>query len=186
MPELERVFDDDHPAWAAYLHGKTGTGKTQQGAEVIRAALGQRLSRYGLDAPERFGGALRPFPPLVFVGEAQLLASMRPGRRDPVDLEHYLDAELLVLDDLGIAKGSKWAYENINAVIQSRYHSHLPTVFTSNRTLPELRQGELYDERLTSRIFEMCGGWEAQQAGTLAVVELTTNYRMPRGEEVLW
>lgn len=187
MPEVRRLFDADHPAWAVYLHGTTGTGKTQQGAEVIREALSERLSQYGLDAPERFDGQVRPYPPLVFAGEAEMLASLRPGRRDPVDLEHYAEAELLVLDDLGISKGSPWAYEQINAVIQHRYEQHLATVFTSNCDLPGLREGGFYDARLTSRIFEMCGGWEAQKAGTLAVVELTTNHRMPaEGGEVLW
>lgn len=96
--------------------------------------------------------------------------------------ERYTGAALLVLDDLGESKATDWAYETLKSVIGERYNNRKPTIFTSNRSLPELRAAGLYDERITSRIFEMCGGLSAHAAGTLTIHECKINHRMPRGE----
>lgn len=181
---VSRLLDGEHPSWCAYLHGSTGTGKTQQAAEAIRRVLGARLNRYGLRDAERFGWVVRPYPRVLFTKESELLASLRPGRDEPI--ERYQHAAFLVIDDLGESKPSSWAYEQLEAVIDYRYRKRRPLLLTSNHDLPTLRQGGLYDERLTSRVFEMCGGMECHQRGELAIEECTTNYRMPRSEEVLW
>lgn len=177
---------DGPPVWAAYLWGKAGTGKTQQAVEAIRAAVGGRLGKLTPQDMERFAEAIPPMPSYVFTSEAGLLRALRPGG-DGV-FERYTTASLLVLDDLGESKATDWAYETIKSLIDERYKARKPTVFTSNRSLPELRAAGLYDERITSRIFEMCGGLVAHQTGTLTVHECKINHRMPRGGDTggLW
>jgi hypothetical protein len=180
---VQRLLDPEHPSWAAYLYGKPGTGKTQQAAELIRVLLTERVSQYGPDAPDRFRGELRPFPPILFEKEARLIQSLKPYGEG---LERFQHAPLLIIDDLGVAVPKPFAYEMMSSIIDHRYDNHLPTLFTSNLSLPELRAGGLYDERLTQRIFTMCGGVEAHRAGTLALAHMTRCYRMDGAEEGLW
>jgi hypothetical protein len=178
---LSSLSDEAAPVWAAYLWGKAGTGKTQQAAEALRGALAARLGKLSPQDMERFGDATPPLPAYVFASEAALLRALRPGG-DGV-FERYTGAALLVLDDAGESKATDWAYEILKSLIDERYKTRRPTIFTSNRSLPDLRAAGLYDERITSRIFEMCGGLGAHAAGTLTIHECKINYRMPRGEE---
>jgi DNA replication protein DnaC len=43
-----------------------------------------------------------------------------------------MDAELLVLDDLGAERLTDWVEETMNVIVNSRYNAKLPTIFTSN------------------------------------------------------
>lgn len=47
-----------------------------------------------------------------------------------------LNAELLVLDEIGAQKPRSWALEQLDLLINSRYNARLPTIFTSNYPLP--------------------------------------------------
>jgi DNA replication protein DnaC len=72
-----------------------------------------------------------------------------------------MDAELLVLDDLGAERLTDWVEETMNAIVNTRYNAKLPTIFTSNwEDTPgtddinslHVRVGF----RLHSRLSEMC------------------------------
>lgn len=72
-----------------------------------------------------------------------------------------MDAELLVLDDLGAERLTDWVEETMNVIVNSRYNASLPTIFTSNyEDTPDredmnsllVRVGF----RLHSRLREMC------------------------------
>ena len=43
-----------------------------------------------------------------------------------------MEAELLVLDDLGAERLTDWVEETMNVIVNSRYNAKLPTIFTSN------------------------------------------------------
>ena len=47
-------------------------------------------------------------------------------------LRPVMDAELLVLDDLGAEKPSEWVEETINLIVNTRYNERRPTIFTTN------------------------------------------------------
>lgn len=190
-PLLSALLDssETRTQWGAYLVGPAGTGKTQQAVELIRTYLRARLARLTPSDMERWSGQTPVLPAFRFISESALLRSMRPGGDGR--MEQYTQTPLLVLDDLGESKATDWAYETVKSLIDERYRRRLTTVFTSNRTLPALRSAGLYDERITSRIFEMCGGLDAHKRGELAVIELTTSWRLPRDEahatqEVMW
>ena len=47
-------------------------------------------------------------------------------------LRPVMEADLLVLDDLGAEKTSEWVEETLNLIVNSRYSERRPTIFTSN------------------------------------------------------
>jgi hypothetical protein len=72
-----------------------------------------------------------------------------------------MQAELLILDDLGAERLTDWVEETMNVIVNSRYNAKLPTIFTSNyEDIPGsedmssllVRVGF----RLHSRLREMC------------------------------
>jgi DNA replication protein DnaC len=120
------------------LLGPTGTGKTFQayGAVWGIAACGVR-SRW------------------LAISAADLYARMRPrhGVDGETEFRTAADATLLVLDDLGVAKGSEWVEEINYRLVNHRYENQLPTLFTSN--IVPGRLAEALGERVASRLTEM-------------------------------
>ena len=47
-------------------------------------------------------------------------------------LRPVMDADLLVLDDLGSEKPSEWVEETMNLIVNTRYNERRPTIFTTN------------------------------------------------------
>jgi DNA replication protein DnaC len=76
-------------------------------------------------------------------------------------LRPVLEADLLVLDDLGAEKTSEWVEETLNLVVNTRYNERRPTIFTSNYEEKEQTADgdsllERVGYRIHSRLFEMC------------------------------
>jgi DNA replication protein DnaC len=76
-------------------------------------------------------------------------------------LRPVLEANVLVLDELGANKPTEWVRDTIAHIINCRYNDKKLTIFTSNYLDTPARQGEesLTDRigvRLRSRLFEMC------------------------------
>ena len=76
-------------------------------------------------------------------------------------LRPVMDAEILVLDDLGAEKPSEWVEETMNLIVNTRYNERRPTIFTTNyedlpdeTALDSLRVRVGF--RLHSRLHEMC------------------------------
>lgn len=63
---------------------------------------------------------------------------------------------IVMIDDVGAEKPTEWVIETMYAIVNWRYERKLPTVITSNCSLPEI--GQMYGDRIASRIVEMCGG----------------------------
>ena len=47
-------------------------------------------------------------------------------------LRPVMEADLLVLDDLGAEKTSDWVEETLSLIVNTRYSERRPTIFTSN------------------------------------------------------
>lgn len=120
------------------LLGPTGVGKTFQAYGALRALA--------------VSGAQCTW---MFTTAADLYARLRP--RHAVDSEaefrQYANAALLILDDLGAAKGSEWIEEINYRLINHRYEYMLPTLITSNVPVHELAQ--VLGDRVASRLAEM-------------------------------
>lgn len=69
-------------------------------------------------------------------------------------LNHY---SLLIIDDLGMERGTEYALEQVFNVIDARLRSNLPLIVTTNLTLDEWKHpSDLAHERIYSRVLERC------------------------------
>lgn len=155
------------PNSSAYYWGKTGTGKSTFAAAVLKEALLRSINvEYQLSHFDPDSRNYLPSPTpyfsrwFRFVNLPEFFFSLRArmGSKDSStseDVKTCKEAKLLVLDDLGAELMTDWAYSTLYLIINSRFDSELPTVFTSNFSLEELG-ARLSDERLISRVMRTC------------------------------
>lgn len=131
--------------------GPPGTGKTHLAIGV----LVQLIERYALR------GRFVEFGSLLY----QIQATFDPGSAESKHeiLDPLIDADLLVLDELGAQKSTPFVQETLYYVINQRYVRRRPTLFTTNyRLTAEARRSDdmgLLSTRISppllSRLHEM-------------------------------
>jgi predicted ATPase len=135
-----------------YLSGPMGTGKTTKACRILKAYV-RREQRDGWVSAR-------------FMSVPDWLASMR-GQWGDVEEDRYQRAagcKLLVLDDIGKGKPTAWSVEKLFRLVDSRYNSTKPTIFTSNYDLGDLGERYAVDgdhetaDAMVSRMVEMCKG----------------------------
>lgn len=130
------------------LTGSVGVGKTHLAVSILKA-----LTERGFKCLfYEFGALLK---------EIQDSYNPRTQASELKILMPVLDAEVLVLDELGASKPTDWVRDTMAHIINSRYNDRKLTIFTTNY-LDERqndREETLEDRigvRLRSRLFEMC------------------------------
>jgi DNA replication protein DnaC len=120
------------------LIGSTGSGKTYQAYAAMRAlsVCGASVGWTVTTAADMYG-ALRP----------------RPRVDSEEEFERFARTGVLVLDDLGAAKGTEWNEEINYRLVNYRYEHGKPTLITSN--VPPKNLGAVLGERVASRLTEM-------------------------------
>jgi DNA replication protein DnaC len=131
------------------LIGPPGIGKTHIAVAVLRTAILEKGAR-GLfyDVRDLLRMIRSTYNPVVRTAEMDVL---RP----------VMEAELLVLDDLGAEKPSEWVEETMNLIVNTRYNERRPTIFTTNyEDLPDDADLDTLKVRvgfrMHSRLREMC------------------------------
>jgi DNA replication protein DnaC len=130
------------------LHGEAGVGKTHLAVAVMKEIIRRKSGR------------------AVFYETRELLKLVRDSYSNRAELSELdvlkpvLEAELLVLDDLGAEKKSEWVDETLGLVVNTRYSERRLTVFTTNlsdveNTEPTSMAFQL-GLRTRSRLKEMC------------------------------
>lgn len=128
-----------------YLFGDTGTGKS-----YLTACIGNALLKKGV--------------PVLFTSFSDIVKMIKEtfnydsSKTETDVIEVLTDVDLLIIDDLGTEKitDNNFMQEKIYDVINSRYLTKKPTIYSSNFSLNELIKRGL-NERIIDRIFEMSG-----------------------------
>lgn len=135
-----------------YMFGPKGTGKTTEACRILKAYV--RENQQGGWVSARF------------VSVPDWLASMRGvwGDQEEEAFQRASRCKLLVLDDIGKGKPTAWAIERLFRLVDSRYNSARPTIYTSQYDLGELGERCTVDgdtetaDAMVSRIYETCKG----------------------------
>ena len=126
------------------LWGQPGNGKTFAAACIANALL----------------ESSDPFPPTVkmttFGTILNRLLSLSVADK-AYYLSHFLNADLLILDDFGMERQTDYAREQVFNIIDGRYLTKRPLIITTNLSLQEMKTTtELAQKRIYDRVLEMC------------------------------
>lgn len=150
---VTRYLLDPALAGSLALFGHTGVGKSHQayGAFALIGQSGRRPVKW------------------VAAAEPDLYARLRPGSglASEAEFTRVADAPLLLIDDLGAARDTDWTEEVMFRLINRRYNQCLPTLFTTNVPLEQLKKA--MGDRVNSRLRQMCikvemGGTDRREA----------------------
>lgn len=125
--------------WAAkpvgwlFIMGDYGTGKTHLAAAIAYDIFERGREARFMSIPDLLDQLRLAFDPSV-------------NARFDKQFNEIVNSSVLILDDLSLASATPWAKEKLFQIIDKRYLSRKPTVFTSYDTLEET------DQRLATRM----------------------------------
>jgi DNA replication protein DnaC len=147
-----RAFCEAFPVFdkGLLLLGGPGLGKTHLAVATLKRVIRQTGAR----------GLFFTTPELLTLIRSTYNSAIRASESDV--LRPVMEAQVLVLDDLGAERPTDWVEETMNLIVNTRYNHRRATIFTSNYPL-EAPAGSTTEDlrervgfRLFSRLHEMC------------------------------
>jgi DNA replication protein DnaC len=123
----------EHPAGWLVFSGPSGCGKTHLAAAIANRCIEDGRPALFMVVPDLLDHLRAAYSPDSEIGYDDLFEMVR-------------SAPLLILDDVGVQTSTPWADEKLYQLINHRYQSQMPTVFTTGRDIREL------DARLQTRL----------------------------------
>lgn len=148
--ELIKYGNDfsDKTSMGYYICGTTGTGKSLLVKRLVTMILNKGYS-------------------VLFITSADLIANIKKRMSEPEirDLKRYAEyVDLLVVDDLGVERGTEWEIGELFEIFNHRWTMSKPIIFTSNLSLNEIKKkydsyGRIYSRILgsTNKVFVING-----------------------------
>lgn len=153
--------------YGLYLYGPKGAGKSHLAAAIHHELLRQGFASVFIDTSQLFGMAKATF-------------NKQNNRTDQDYIRAAVGAELLVLDEIGLAPMSNYEFQLLFQIVNGRKGK--PTIYTSNLNLSRLREwlkhdrsGQPLDE--DDRIFDRIVG------GALPIEIKAESYRQYMAKE---
>ena len=144
----DRVLVSISAGLGLYIHGRPGRGKTHLAIAQLRCFLTSLYRRKGS------GQSLKYTHVNDMLMDIRDAITRRRGETEEDMINRYSSPDVLILDDLGVAKTSDWVVQTIDTIIDCRYRDGKLCIITSNLSLDEL--AAKFDDRIASRVSEMC------------------------------
>ena len=124
--------------------GQPGNGKTFAAACIANALI----------------ESSNPFPPTVKMTTVGTILNRLPSLSaadKEYYLSHFLNADLLILDDFGMERQTDYAREQVFHIIDGRYLAKRPLLVTTNLSLNHMKNTtDLAEKRIYDRVLELC------------------------------
>lgn len=120
------------------LHGDCSTGKTFAACQIANALMQRGI-------------------PVLVTNFARITNHLLATFEKQEYIDDMNSFPLLVIDDLGIERDTKFVMEQMYNVIDSRYRAGLPMIITTNLSIDAFKKPETIDEkRIFERLLERC------------------------------
>lgn len=119
------------------LYGNFGTGKSFLAANIANAVIDQGFTA-------------------LMINIIDLIGRVKDFDTSDSAIDEIATVNLLIIDDIGAERSTEFSLEQVYRIINTRYQSELPTVFTTNLSLDEIENPkETQYKRIYDRIDEM-------------------------------
>ena len=152
---------DPHGGNSLWVIGAPGTGKTHLGSAMVNYMIRSRGMGACIHGVHEIMAMLRA---RWGVRSGSVWDDDAIATTDDM-LEHLGRVPLLVLDEIGVTKGTDDELKNLYTIIDDRYRNERPTVLLSNLTPPEMKSvigDRIYDRLRENHKFLVCK-WESHR-----------------------